>query len=60
MIAISTLAVAGEQAEFALEQMIDLLDHRLEVETLVDFIRMRLHPAATTADQTVSRYRWVV
>ena len=62
VLAISKLAAAGEQAGFTLEQMIviELLDHGLEVETLVDLIRMRLHPAATTADQAVSCYRWVI
>jgi hypothetical protein len=48
VLAISKLAAAGEQAGFTLEQMIELLDHGLEVETLVELIRMRLHPAAIT------------
>jgi len=60
VLAISKLAAAGEQAGFTLEQMIDLLDHGLEVETLQDLICLRLHPAATTAGPVVFRYRWVV
>ena len=38
VLAISKLAAAGEQAGFTLEQMIDLPDHGLEVETLVELI----------------------
>jgi hypothetical protein len=60
VLAISKLAADGEQAGFTLEQMIDLLDHGLEVETLLDLICLRLHPAVTTAEPVVSRYRWVV
>jgi len=32
ILAISKLAAAGERAGFTLEQMIDMLDHGLEVE----------------------------
>jgi len=60
VLAISKLAAAGEQAGFTLEQMIEMLDHGLEVETLLELICMRLHPAATSPDQGASRYRWVV
>lgn len=60
VLAISKLAAAGEQAGFTLEQMIDLLDHGLEVASLLELIQLRLHPGATVADQTVSQYRWVV
>lgn len=60
VLAISKLAAAGEEAGFTLEQMIDLLDHGLEVETLLQLIQLRLHPAATSPDQGASRYRWVV
>ena len=42
VLAISKLAAAGEQAGFTLEQMIELLDTGLEVETLLDLICMRL------------------
>ena len=35
---ISKLAAAGEQAGFTLEQMIDLLDQGLEVESLLELI----------------------
>lgn len=51
VLAISKLAAAGEQAGFTLEQMIDLLDAGLEVETLLDLICMRLcggQPACTS------------
>jgi hypothetical protein len=42
VLAISKLAAAGEQAGFSLEQMIDLLDAGLEVETLLELICWRL------------------
>ena len=40
--AIGKLAIAGEQAGFNLEQMIELLDQGLSVETLLDLISWRL------------------
>ena len=45
VIAISKLAVAGEQAGFSLEQMIQLLDSGLTVEILIELIAWRFeHP----------------
>jgi hypothetical protein len=45
VIAISKLAVAGEQAGFSLEQMIQLLDSGLSVKGLMDIIAWRFeHP----------------
>ena len=41
VIAISKLAVAGEQAGFSLEQMIQLLDSGLTVESLIELIAWR-------------------
>lgn len=41
-IAISKLAVAGEQAGFCIEHMIQLLDAGLTVETLIELIAGRL------------------
>jgi len=40
--AIRKLAIAGQQAGFSLEQMIDLLNAGLSVETLLDLIALRL------------------
>jgi hypothetical protein len=40
--AIGKLAIAVEQAGFSLEQMIELLDQGLGVETLLDLISWRL------------------
>jgi hypothetical protein len=60
VLAISKLAAAGELAGFTLEQMIDLLDTGLEVETLLELICLRLNSAATAPNHEVSRYRWVV
>lgn len=41
VIAVSKLAVAGEQAGFSLEQMIQLLDSGFSVESLIDLIAWR-------------------
>jgi hypothetical protein len=40
--AVGKLAIAGEQAGFSLEQMIELLNEGLSVETLLDLISWRL------------------
>ena len=40
--AVRKLAIAGEQAGFSLEQMIELLDAGLNVETLLELITWRL------------------
>lgn len=42
VLAISKLAVAGEQAGFTLEQMIELLDTGLSVDALLELISWRL------------------
>jgi len=60
ILAISNLAAAGERAGFTLEQMIDLLDHGLEVETLLDLICMRLNGVALRPIPYTSPYRWVM
>jgi len=60
ILAISKLAAAGEQAGFTPEQMIDLLDHGLEVETLLELICRRLHGVAMPIAHEVSRYRCVM
>jgi len=59
-LAIGKPAVAGQQAGFALEQMIDLLDHGLEVETSSGVDLWRLHRAAMPPGHGVSRYRWLM
>lgn len=59
VLAISKLAAAGEQAGFTLEQMIDLLDHGLEVESLLELICMRLN-GVTLPPNYSSPYRWVM
>jgi hypothetical protein len=40
--AVGKLAIAGEQAGFSLEQMIELLNEGLSVETLLDLFSWRL------------------
>ena len=44
--AIYKLAVAGEQAGFSLEEMIQLLNAGVSVETLLHLIELRLSKAA--------------
>jgi hypothetical protein len=60
VLAISKLAAAGEQAGFTLEQMIDLLDTGVEVETLLELICLRLNPLQRHPITKCPRYRWVV
>jgi hypothetical protein len=60
VLAISKLAAAGEQAGLTLEEMIDLLDHGLEVESLLELNCRRLHGVAMPIAHEVSRYRWVM
>ena len=57
--AIEKLALAGEQAGFSVEQMIQLLDCGLTVETLLDLIAWRLGKAQNP--KTVpSSSAWIV
>jgi hypothetical protein len=42
VVAISKLAIAGEQAGFTIEQMIELLNSGLTVATLLELIEWRL------------------
>jgi len=52
--AVGKLAIAGEQAGFTLEQMIELLNEGLSVENLLDLISWRL---AETETPLASRAR---
>jgi hypothetical protein len=47
--AIAKLAMAGEKAGFTIEQMIEMLNSGLTVETLVDLISWRLRPESRMA-----------
>ena len=47
--AINKLAVAGEQAGFSLEQLIQLLDSGLAVETLLELIAWRFEAMQATS-----------
>src|SRR5262245_50503200 len=60
VLAISKLAAAGEQAGFTLEQMIELLDAGLEVETLLNLICLRLHAVSLPPLTTEPSARWVM
>jgi len=59
VLAISKLAVAGEQAGFTLEQMSQLLDEGLSVATLLDLIAWRLH-GAPLAEEFSLRSHWAM
>jgi hypothetical protein len=59
VLAISKLAMAGEQAGFTLEQMIKLLDDGLSVTTLLELIAWRLHGAPLPQDFSL-RSHWVM
>lgn len=60
VLAIAKLAAAGEQAGFTLEQMIELLDAGVTVESLLELIGMRLNPAAMPSAHDISPSRWVM
>ncbi len=59
MIAIGKLAIAGEQAGFTIEQMIDLLDSGLAVETLLELIAWRLEGSQSASAFVNSNSNWV-
>lgn len=53
------LAVAGEQAGFTVEQMIELLNAGLTVETLLNLIEWRLTPLSPHGQKHGST-RWMM
>jgi len=58
--AIGKLAIDGQQAGFNLEQMIDLLNGGLSVETLLDLIVWRLEGTQSASPLLGSSSNWVV
>ena len=58
--AIGKLAIAGHQAGFSLEQMIDLLNAGLSVEILLDLIAWRFEGTQSALPQLGSSSNWVV
>jgi hypothetical protein len=50
--AIRKLAVAGEQAGFTLDQMIQLLNSGMSVVTLLDLIAWRLGPSRSSFESS--------
>jgi hypothetical protein len=58
MIAIGKLAAAGEQAGFTLEQMIELLNAGMSVESLVDLIAWRLEGSQSALRFINSNTNW--
>jgi len=58
--AIGKLAMAGEQAGFTIEQMIDLLNSGLTVDTLLELIAWRLEGSQSALPLLRSSSNWVV
>jgi hypothetical protein len=58
--AVGELAIAGEQAGFSLEQMIELLNEGLSVETLLDLISWSLEEARTPIASRARSSGWMV
>jgi hypothetical protein len=59
LVAISKLAIAGEQAGFTVEQMIRLLNDGLTVKNLLELIAKRLDVAQPVSLHTTSS-RWIM
>jgi len=57
--AIEKLAIAGEQAGLSVEQMIQLLNEGLKVETLVDLITWRLTEVPNPVSFPCRPTRWI-
>jgi hypothetical protein len=58
--AICKLAIAGEQAGFSLEQMIDFLNAGLTVEGLLDLIMLRLGKRTESSAAPAHYSGWIV
>jgi hypothetical protein len=58
--AVGKLAIAGEQAGFTLEQMIELLNEGVTVETLLGLISWRLEEARTPIASRARSSGWIV
>lgn len=58
--AIKKLAIAGEQAGFSLEQMIQLLNGGISVEELLELIIWRLYPAKAFLPPAIPPSLWVM
>ena len=59
VVAISKLAIAGEQAGFTVEEMIQLLDDGITVGGLLELISWRLDGRLTSAPSGASAH-WVM
>ncbi|HXJ91151.1 MAG TPA: hypothetical protein VMS18_30365 [Candidatus Binatia bacterium] len=58
--AIEKLAAAGGQAGFSVEQMIEMLNSGVSIETLIELISLRLGVLHTSPPTPVSSTRWVM
>jgi hypothetical protein len=58
--AITKLAIAGEQAGFSVEQMIELLNAGVTVETLLELIAWRLEGTQSVLPLSGSSSNWVI
>ena len=59
-VAIGKLAMAGEQAGFTVEHMIQLLNSGLTVETLIELIAWRLERVPTRLAPYAAPSCWIV
>ena len=57
--AVGKLAIAGEQAGFKIEQMIELLNEGLSVETLLDLISWRLQEVQQATAPPACSSGWI-
>ena len=60
MKAIEKLAVAGEEAGLSVEQMIEMLNGGVSVETLIELISCRLDLLQNSKPSVLSSVRWVM
>jgi len=58
--AVGKLAIAGEQAGFTVEQMIELLNEGLSAENLLDLISWRLEETETPIASRARSLGWIV
>jgi len=58
--AIAKIAVAGEQAGFSIDQMIEMLNSGVRIETLLELISWRLEVREGSPQGLVSSAHWVM
>jgi hypothetical protein len=59
LLAVGKLAIAGEKAGFTIDQMIDLLNSGVSVQTLLGLIEMRLSDNGELPNPAITN-RWIM